>query len=126
MGLVKLTQFMNKSGHAFVFWLLLSYAIFFLILGETRLCFSISMDMDHQLHSLLVFASLVFRFSKPECSLIFPHFSGLVEVLRLYPEFQDQFAEDILHDLTFNLREGWEADVSSKTEKKQLLIDAKE
>ena len=42
MGLVKLTQFMNKSGHAFVFWLLLSYAIFFLILGETRLSFSIS------------------------------------------------------------------------------------
>ena len=36
-----------------------------------------------------------------------------MEVLRLYPEFQDQFAEDILHDLTFNLREGWEADVSS-------------
>jgi hypothetical protein len=36
--------------------------------------------------------------------------SGLVEVLRLYPEFRDQFAEDIQHDLTYNLREGYETD----------------
>jgi len=47
------------------------------------------------------------------CDLKCLHIPGLVEVVRLYPEFQDQFAEDILHDLTFNLREGWEADVSS-------------
>lgn len=33
---------------------------------------------------------------------------GLVEVLRLYPEYQQQFANDIQHDLTFNLREGYE------------------
>lgn len=33
---------------------------------------------------------------------------GLVEVLRLYPEYQHQFANDIQHDLTFNLREGYE------------------
>ena len=46
------------------------------------------------------------------CDLKCLHIPGLVDVLRLYPEFQDQFAEDILHDLTFNLREGWEADVS--------------
>ncbi len=46
------------------------------------------------------------------CDLKCLHIPGLIEVLRLYPEFQDQFAEDILHDLTFNLREGWEADVS--------------
>ena len=46
------------------------------------------------------------------CDLKCLHIPGLVEVLRLYPEFKDQFAEDILHDLTFNLREGWEADVS--------------
>lgn len=37
---------------------------------------------------------------------------GLVEVLRLYPEFQKEFATDIQHDLTFNLREGYEAEVS--------------
>jgi len=46
------------------------------------------------------------------CDLKCLHIPGLVEVMRLYPEFQDQFAEDILHDLTFNLRDGWEADVS--------------
>jgi len=33
---------------------------------------------------------------------------GLVEVLRLYPEYQQQFANDIQHDLTCNLREGYE------------------
>ena len=48
------------------------------------------------------------------CDLKCLHIPGLIEVLRLYPEFKDQFAEDILHDLTFNLREGWEADVSMK------------
>ncbi len=47
------------------------------------------------------------------CDLKCLHIPGLVEVIRLYPEFQEQFQEDILHDLTFNLREGWEADVSS-------------
>ncbi len=47
------------------------------------------------------------------CDLKCLHIPGLVEVVRLYPEFQEQFAEDILHDLTFNLREGWEADVSN-------------
>ena len=34
-----------------------------------------------------------------------------MEVLKLYPEFQDQFAEDIKHDLTYNLREGYDAEV---------------
>lgn len=37
---------------------------------------------------------------------------GLVEVLRLYPEYQHEFANDIQHDLTYNLREGYEAEVS--------------
>ncbi len=46
------------------------------------------------------------------CDLKCLYIPGLIEVVRLYPEFRDQFAEDILHDLTFNLREGWEADVS--------------
>jgi potassium voltage-gated channel Eag-related subfamily H member 8 len=38
--------------------------------------------------------------------------AGLVEVLRLYPEFQIEFSNDILHDLTYNLREGYEAEVT--------------
>jgi hypothetical protein len=36
---------------------------------------------------------------------------GLVDVLRLYPEYQQEFANDIQHDLTYNLREGYEAEV---------------
>lgn len=34
----------------------------------------------------------------------------VVEVLRLYPEYQQEFSNDIQHDLTFNLREGYEAE----------------
>merc|ERR1712176_1009508 len=44
------------------------------------------------------------------CDLKCLNITGLVEVLKLYPEFQDQFAEDVKHDLTFNLREGYDAD----------------
>ena len=47
------------------------------------------------------------------CDLKCLHIPGLVDVLKLYPEFQDQFAEDIKHDLTYNLREGYDADVST-------------
>ncbi|XP_017477608.1 PREDICTED: potassium voltage-gated channel subfamily H member 8-like [Rhagoletis zephyria] len=43
------------------------------------------------------------------CDLKCVHMGGLVEVLRLYPEYQQQFANDIQHDLTFNLREGYES-----------------
>ncbi|KAL9919191.1 eag-like K[+] channel isoform 2-T4 [Glossina fuscipes fuscipes] len=42
------------------------------------------------------------------CDLKCVHMGGLVEVLRLYPEYQQQFANDIQHDLTYNLREGYE------------------
>jgi potassium voltage-gated channel Eag-related subfamily H member 8 len=38
---------------------------------------------------------------------------GLVDVLRLYPEYQQEFANDIQHDLTYNLREGYEAEAES-------------
>lgn len=37
---------------------------------------------------------------------------GLFEVLDLYPEYAHKFVEDIQHDLTYNLREGHESDVS--------------
>lgn len=45
------------------------------------------------------------------CDLKCIQISGLIEVLRLYPEYQSEFANDIQHDLTFNLREGYEAEV---------------
>lgn len=45
------------------------------------------------------------------CDLKCIHTQGLVDVLRLYPEYQKQFANDIQHDLTFNVREGYEAEV---------------
>lgn len=46
------------------------------------------------------------------CDLKCIHVAGLIEVLRLYPEYQQEFANDIQHDLTFNVREGYEAEVS--------------
>lgn len=46
------------------------------------------------------------------CDLKCIHTQGLVDVLRLYPEYQQEFANDIQHDLTFNVREGYEAEVS--------------
>lgn len=45
------------------------------------------------------------------CDLKCINMQGLVEVLRLYPEYQQEFAHDIQHDLTYNLREGYEAEV---------------
>ncbi|XP_044271145.1 potassium voltage-gated channel subfamily H member 8 isoform X2 [Tribolium madens] len=47
------------------------------------------------------------------CDLKCIHMQGLVDVLRLYPEYQKQFANDIQHDLTFNVREGYEAEQES-------------
>ncbi|KAJ8676492.1 hypothetical protein QAD02_012279 [Eretmocerus hayati] len=44
------------------------------------------------------------------CDLKCIHMQGLVDVLRLYPEYQQEFANDIQHDLTYNLREGYEAE----------------
>jgi potassium voltage-gated channel Eag-related subfamily H member 8 len=38
----------------------------------------------------------------------------LIEVLRLYPEYQQEFVNDIQHDLTYNLREGYEAEAESE------------
>lgn len=44
------------------------------------------------------------------CDLKCIHMPGLVEVLRLYSEYQQEFAHDIQHDLSYNLREGYEAE----------------
>ena len=46
------------------------------------------------------------------CDLKCINMQGLVDVLRLYPEYQQEFAHDIQLDLTYNLREGYEAEVS--------------
>jgi potassium voltage-gated channel Eag-related subfamily H protein 8 len=48
------------------------------------------------------------------CDLKCINMQGLVDVLRLYPEYQQEFANDIQHDLTYNLREGYEAEVRLK------------
>ncbi|CAK1582047.1 unnamed protein product [Parnassius mnemosyne] len=47
------------------------------------------------------------------CDLKCIHMGGLAEVLRLYPEYQQEFIHDIQHDLTYNLREGYEAEQES-------------
>ncbi|KAI8435134.1 hypothetical protein MSG28_003511 [Choristoneura fumiferana] len=44
------------------------------------------------------------------CDLKCINMHGLAEVLRLYPEYQQEFIQDIHHDLTYNLREGYEAE----------------
>ncbi|VVC94381.1 unnamed protein product, partial [Leptidea sinapis] len=47
------------------------------------------------------------------CDLKCINMVGLGEVLRLYPEYQQEFIHDIQHDLTYNLREGYEAEQES-------------
>lgn len=44
------------------------------------------------------------------CDLKSIQINGLLEVLRLYPEFAETFCNEIKHDLTFNLREGFDSD----------------
>lgn len=56
------------------------------------------------------------------CDLKSIHIIGLVDVLRLYPEYQQEFANDIQHDLTFNLREGYEAEHESDNNGPQLAL----
>lgn len=46
------------------------------------------------------------------CDLQYISLKGLREVLELYPEYSHKFISEIQHDLTYNLREGSEADVS--------------
>ena len=40
------------------------------------------------------------------CDLKSIHVPGLLDVLKMYPEFAETFCTEIIHDLTFNLREG--------------------
>lgn len=45
------------------------------------------------------------------CDLQYISVRALREVLELYPEYSSRFSSDIHHNLTYNLREGCEADV---------------
>ncbi|XP_067648640.1 potassium voltage-gated channel subfamily H member 8-like isoform X3 [Haliotis asinina] len=40
------------------------------------------------------------------CELLCINLKGLLDALALYPEFSEKFAQEIQHDLTYNLREG--------------------
>lgn len=46
------------------------------------------------------------------CDLKSIFIPGLMEVLKMYLEYQQEFANDIKHDLTYNLREGYDSEVS--------------
>ncbi|KAM0732719.1 Voltage-gated delayed rectifier potassium channel KCNH8 [Formica fusca] len=56
------------------------------------------------------------------CDLKSIHMQGLVDVLRMYPEYQSEFAHDIQHDLTYNLREGYEAEQESDVNGPSLTL----
>ncbi|XP_071977363.1 voltage-gated delayed rectifier potassium channel KCNH8-like isoform X2 [Engystomops pustulosus] len=49
------------------------------------------------------------------CDLQYISLKGLREVLELYPEYSQKFISEIQHDLTYNLREGSEADVDHES-----------
>ncbi|XP_076035151.1 eag-like K[+] channel isoform X2 [Oratosquilla oratoria] len=55
------------------------------------------------------------------CDLKSINIPGLVDVLRLYPEYQAEFANDIKHDLTYNLREGYDSEDLELGSGKNLL-----
>ena len=44
------------------------------------------------------------------CFLECIHVPQLLQVLKLHPDFRSQFSADIQHDLTYNLRQGFEQD----------------
>ena len=44
------------------------------------------------------------------CFLECIHVPGLLQVLKLHTDFRSQFANDFQHDLTYNLRQGFEQD----------------
>lgn len=50
------------------------------------------------------------------CELQCINIRGFVDVLSLYPDFAEQFQKDIRHDLTYNLKDGYEdSEVGMKT-----------
>lgn len=49
------------------------------------------------------------------CDLQCIFLRGLMDVMEIYPDFAEKFAEDIQHDLTYNLREGYEEEEVNMT-----------
>nr|XP_033799999.1 potassium voltage-gated channel subfamily H member 8-like [Geotrypetes seraphini] len=49
------------------------------------------------------------------CDLQYISLKGMREVLELYPEYSQKFIAEIQHDLTYNLREGSEADLEHES-----------
>jgi len=60
------------------------------------------------------------------CDLKCIHIGGLLEVLKLYPEFSDTFHEEIIHDLSFNLREQHEEQPEEEEEEEEEEEDEDE
>lgn len=58
------------------------------------------------------------------CDLQAINMKGLTDVLALYPDFAEQFQNDIRHDLTYNLKEGFE-ESETDTEYKGIGRDTK-
>ena len=46
------------------------------------------------------------------CDLQCIQLKSLIESLTMYPEFSEKFSADIVHDLTYNLRDGYEEEES--------------
>ena len=47
---------------------------------------------------------------------------GFLEVLRLYSEFKETFSREIVHDLTYNLRDDFEADSPEESEVRLIFL----
>lgn len=45
------------------------------------------------------------------CELQCLNIRALVDILSLYPDFAERFAVDIQHDLTYNVKEGYDGEV---------------
>ena len=98
----------NLIDHSFFYSLY--FPDFFLGKGDLVGC-DISKHLNSNTTDVVIKSSCDVR-ALTYCDLKCLCIPGLVEVLKLYPEFQEQFAEDVKHDLTYNLREGYDADVS--------------
>lgn len=59
------------------------------------------------------------------CDLKCIYIPGLLEVLKLYPEFSTTFYNEIIHDLSFNLRET-HADTEEEEEEEEVADDEEE
>lgn len=63
-------------------------------------------DIPHDLSTDAVIKSGFGVKALTYCDLKCLNIQGLAEVLKMYPEFAEEFCNDIVHDLSYNLREG--------------------